>query len=149
MLELLPLYTLVELCITRVTSVNSFARELSPREGSVYIANHRQIVLLYHSSSVWIEIQDASSWDRNPPKFTGDLVSHYLAISATYVSPGIITHFVKAVVDLHLALSDTGIYIYIYIYTYMYIESYIYIYIYIYILKERERERERETVIVE
>ena len=48
---------------------------------------------------------------------------------STYVSSGIIRHYVGAFVCLHFTL--THIYIYIYIYTF-YLNVYIYIYIYIY-----------------
>ena len=45
-----------------------FLREsFQPQEGRLYIVIHRQAVLLYHNSSVWL---DASSWDRNPANFT-------------------------------------------------------------------------------
>ena len=42
---------------------------------------HRQTVSLYHNSSVWLDTQDALSWDWNLPKFTLDLVSYRSAIS--------------------------------------------------------------------
>ena len=45
------------------------------------IAMYRQTVSLYHNSSVWLDTQDPSSWDRNPSKFTLDLVSYYSASS--------------------------------------------------------------------
>ena len=51
----------------------------------IYIIIYRQTVLLYHSSSVWREKQDASSLDRNLLNFTLDLVSNRSAISARYV----------------------------------------------------------------
>ena len=38
------LNSLEELCITRVATVDSFARVLNPREGSVYIFIHKQTV---------------------------------------------------------------------------------------------------------
>ena len=47
------LYSFVELCIRKVAAVNSFARELNPRKGSVYIVIYRPTVSLYHNSSVW------------------------------------------------------------------------------------------------
>ena len=37
---------------------------------NVYIVIHRQTVSLYHNSLVWLDTQDALSWDRNPPNFT-------------------------------------------------------------------------------
>ena len=41
----------------------------------IYIFIHRQTVSLYHNSSVWLETEDAWSWDRNLPNVTLDLVS--------------------------------------------------------------------------
>ena len=70
---------------------------------------HRQTVSLYHNSSVWLDTQDASSWDRNLPNFTLDLVSYRSTIVTTYVSSGIIMHFVLSLVCLYLTLSDTGV----------------------------------------
>ena len=35
-----------------------------------YIAIHRKTVSLYHNSSIWLDMQDASSWDQNPADFT-------------------------------------------------------------------------------
>ena len=34
----------------------------------IYIVIHEQTVSLYHSS-VWLDMQDASSWDRSPDDF--------------------------------------------------------------------------------
>ena len=51
----------------------------------IYILIHRQTVSFYHNYSVWLDMQDASSLDRNPPNFMLDLVSYHLAISATYI----------------------------------------------------------------
>ena len=59
---------------------------------SIYIAIHRQTVSFYQSSSVSLNMLDASSWDRNLPNFTLDLVSNLSAITTTYVSSGIIMH---------------------------------------------------------
>ena len=56
----------------------------------IYIIFHRQTVLLYYNSSVWLDTLDASSWDRIPPTFLLDLVSNHSAISVTYVRSGII-----------------------------------------------------------
>ena len=44
---------------------------------------HRVTVLLYHNSSVWLHTLDASSWDRNAPKFTLDFVSYRSAKQST------------------------------------------------------------------
>ena len=68
---------LEELCITRVTAVNSFTW-VNPWEGSVYIVILRQTVSLYHNSSVWMDMKDASSWNWNLADFTLDMVFHYL-----------------------------------------------------------------------
>ena len=57
----------------------------------IYIVIHRQVVSLYHKYKEWLDTQGASSWSRNPPNFTLDMVSNHSAISMTYVSPEIIT----------------------------------------------------------
>ena len=57
----------------------------------IYILIHGQTVSLYHIFFVWIDMQDASSWDGNQPNFTLDLVSNSSAISVTYICLGIIT----------------------------------------------------------
>ena len=72
------LNSLEELCITREAAVNSLARVLNHRERSVCIDILRQIVSLYHNSSVWLDTQDASSWDRNSPNFTLDMAYMYI-----------------------------------------------------------------------
>ena len=41
----------------------------------IYIVIHKEIVSLYHNSTVWLDILDARSWNRNPPYFMLDLVS--------------------------------------------------------------------------
>ena len=74
------LNSLEELCITRVAAVNSFARMLNPRWGSVYIDIHWQTVSLYHNSSVWLNAKDSSNWDQNLPNFTLGLVYIYIYI---------------------------------------------------------------------
>ena len=68
------LNSLEELWITRVAAVNFFTRVLSPWKGSMYIIIHRQTVSLYHNSSLWLDMQDASNWDWNLPNFTLDMV---------------------------------------------------------------------------
>ena len=103
------LNSLEEIRITQLAAVNLFARVLNPREGSVYIVTHRLTVLLYHNSLVWLDTQDSSSWDRNPPNFTLDLVSYRSALQMTYISSGIIRHYVLAFVCLHFACPDTGV----------------------------------------
>ena len=75
----------------------------------IYIVIHRQTILLYHNSSVWLDTQDASSWDWNLPNFTLDLITNCSAISAIYVSSGIITHFVLTFICLQFVLSDTRV----------------------------------------
>ena len=41
-------------------------------------------IYIYHNSSVWLDTQDASSWDQNPPDFTSGryLTPELLAFSA-------------------------------------------------------------------
>ena len=80
----------------------------------IYIIIPRQTVSLYYNSSVWLDTEDAPSWDGNPPNFTLDLVS-YLS-SHIYIYDGL-----------------RGIYIYIYIYNKQIKVIYI-LYIYISIL---------------
>ena len=58
----------------------------------VCIVINRQIVSLYHNSSVWLDTQDASCYDRNPPNFRLDVLSNRSAISTTYICSGIRTH---------------------------------------------------------
>ena len=59
----------------------------------IYIYCHPQTVLLNHNSLVGLDMQNASSWDRNPSNFMLDLVSYCTTIKVTYVSLGIIMHF--------------------------------------------------------
>ena len=47
----------------------------------IYIIIHRQTISLYHKSSVWLDTQNTSSWDQNPPNFTQDMSSKHSAIS--------------------------------------------------------------------
>ena len=43
-------------------------------------------------SSVWLDTQNASSWDKYPSNITLDMVSNHAAISVTYVVSGFKTH---------------------------------------------------------
>ena len=45
----------------------------------IYLVIHRQTVLLYHNSSVWLDTLEISCWDRKPPNLALDLVSYRLA----------------------------------------------------------------------
>ena len=45
----------------------------------IYIVIHTETVSLYHNYSVWLDTQDAWSWDRNLPNLTLDLVSYLSA----------------------------------------------------------------------
>ena len=74
----------------------------------IYIVNQRLTVPLYHNSSMWLEMQDASGWDKNLPNFMLVLVSYCSTIKVTYVSSGIITHYVLVFICLLFALPDTG-----------------------------------------
>ena len=123
---------------------------------------HPQRVLLYHNSSLRLDMPIAFSWDRNLPNFTLDSVSYHLTNLATHVSLGIITNFVLAFVCLYFALPDTvvlnsleelcitrvaaincftrvlnpqegSVYVFILMICFIYTYLYIYIYIYIYI----------------
>ena len=60
----------------------------------IYIVIPRKTVSLYHNNAVWLDMKDTSSWDRNPPNFTLDMLYNHAAISVTYVSSGIIMHIV-------------------------------------------------------
>ena len=66
----------------------------------IYIVIYRQTVSLYHNSSVWLDTQDTSSWEWNPPNFIS-----LLSPQATYVSSGIITHYVLAFICLHFCVT--------------------------------------------
>ena len=85
------LTSLEEVCITWVAAVNSFAKLLNPRKGSVYTVIHRQTVLSYRKSTVWQNTLDSSSWDRNPPNFMLDMIPNRSGILIC-VNLGIITH---------------------------------------------------------
>ena len=74
------------------------------KDMKTYMYGRPETVSFYHNSLVWLSALDASSWDRNPPIFMLDSVSCSSAISAPYLSSGIIMHF-----PLHFALSDTGV----------------------------------------
>ena len=63
---------------------------------------------LYHNSSVWLDIQDISSWDWNPPNFVGISILP-LSLQATYATSRIIMHYVLVFVCLHFALLDTRV----------------------------------------
>ena len=69
----------------------------------LYIVIHRQTVLLYHNSSVWLDMQYASSWDQNPSNFMLDMVSSCLAILVTYST------YVLAFICLNFVLLDTRV----------------------------------------
>ena len=56
----------------------------------IYIVNHRQTISLSHNSSVWLDVQDALSWDRNPPNFVLDLVSYSSVYIYIYIYIGLV-----------------------------------------------------------
>ena len=76
----------------------------------IYIVIHRQTVSLYLNSSGWQEMQDASSWDRNPSNFTQGMVSNNPTFSVTYVKVRNYNAYILAFVYLHFALSDTRVF---------------------------------------
>ena len=80
LLDTRVLNLLEELWITWVAAINSFTRVLNPQEWSICTVIHRQTVLLYHNSSVWLDTQDTSSWGWNLPIFMFDLVSYHLML---------------------------------------------------------------------
>ena len=55
LLDTRVLILLEELCITWLAAINFCTKVLNPQEGSIYIVIHRQTVLLYHNSSVWLD----------------------------------------------------------------------------------------------
>ena len=136
----------------------------------IYIVIYRQTVSLNHNSSVWLDSQDVSSWNRNPADFTS--VSYPTAIVILSIREGIFTYtFLQIGYRLPRELNSSEMllhfsvwqpanfpkYIYIRIYYVIYItyyilrniNIYIYIYIYIYILPyPRTVEFSGEEVIV-
>ena len=57
----------------------------------IYIVNHRQTVSLYHNSSVQLDKQDASSWDRNQPIRVIIMTSRtYIDVYFSFYNRGII-----------------------------------------------------------
>ena len=50
----------------------------------IYIVIHRHTVSFYHNSSVWLDAQNAPTWDRNPPSFMLHLVSNCSYIYTTH-----------------------------------------------------------------
>ena len=75
----------------------------------IYIVILRQIGSLCHNSTVWLDTQDALSWDRNPPNFTLDFVSNLLSHFG-YIGP-LRDHdtLVYAFVCLHFVQSDSRV----------------------------------------
>ena len=63
----------------------------------------------YHKSSMGLDMQNASSWQRNPPNLTLLLVPKGSATSVTYISSGIIMNFVLAFLCLHFTFTVTGV----------------------------------------
>ena len=61
------LYTYIHIYL----HTQSFCMTLSDFSPSlcIYIYCYPQTVSLYHNSSVWLDREDASSWDRNPADF--------------------------------------------------------------------------------
>ena len=59
----------------------------------IYIVIHRQTVLFYHNSSVWLDTQDARSRDWNPSNFTLDCVSDHSSTKRTTLAKGILRYF--------------------------------------------------------
>ena len=62
----------------------------------IYIVIHRQTVLFYQNSSVWLDTQDTRSRDRNPSNFTLDWVSDHSATKRTTLAKGILRYFILA-----------------------------------------------------
>ena len=64
----------------------------------IYIVIQRQTVSLYLNSSVWLDMRDASSWNRNPTDFS----------SVGYSTPNLSSFQRKFLVYIHIHLSATG-----------------------------------------
>ena len=85
----------------------------------IYIVSHRQTVLFYQNSSVWLDRQDSRSWDRNlancntNPRFYHSTVGNPAQAKEIYT---LMYHI--CFVYIHLPVN-----IYIYIYIYIYISS--------------------------
>ena len=75
----------------------------------MYIVIHRQTVSLYHNPSVWLDKQDVSRWDRNPPNFTLDLVSYHSVCRRHTSARDFITPYVLTVICLHFCVPDTRV----------------------------------------
>ena len=59
----------------------------------IYRVIHRQTVSFYQNSSVWLDTQDARSWDRNPSNFMLDCISDHSATKRTTLTKGILRYF--------------------------------------------------------
>ena len=59
----------------------------------IYIVIHRQTVSFYQNSSVWLDMQDARSRDRNPSNFTLDCDSDHSSTKRTTLAKGILRYF--------------------------------------------------------
>ena len=67
----------------------------------IYIYYYPQMVLLYHNSSVWLDMQNTSSWDWNPPNFMLDLISkHLTTLPAGDIYP--LRNYNALCINLHL-----------------------------------------------
>ena len=78
----------------------------------IYIVIHRQTVSFYQNSSVWLDTQDARSWDRNPSNFTIDCVSDHSATKRTTLAKGILRYFLF----LFLETAAAAAFVYILLY---------------------------------
>ena len=59
----------------------------------ICIVIHRRTVSFYQNSSVWLDTQDARSWDRSPSNFTLDCDSDHLSTTRTTFAMGILRYF--------------------------------------------------------
>ena len=71
---------------------------------NIHIAIHRQTVSSYQNSSAWLDTYDAWSRDRNPSKFTLDLVSDRSANKCTTLTKGFIRYYVATAVAASVCL---------------------------------------------
>ena len=83
----------------------------------IYIVHHRQTISLYHNASVWLNTQDAWSWDWNFADFYTSRRFYHTATRKLSISEGILTHM----------------YYFCFVYIYIYIDIYKHTYIYIHV----------------
>ena len=100
-------------CVTVCNFVRIMVRSViwKALKAIIYIVIHRQTVSLYHNSSVWLDTEVIRfKVGSKPAKLYIRFSILRLIQQATYVSSGIITHYVLTFVCLYFALPDTGVF---------------------------------------